>query len=114
MLKRSLIGAIAALALALPAAAQDSYVIGLTGAMTGPAAGTLGPAVEGLRLYIDKLNASGGIDGRKVNLPPAAVGEVEREYSLAPGYGEHTRAILEQSGVSAEEIEDLLARGVVH
>jgi branched-chain amino acid transport system substrate-binding protein len=36
--------------------------------MTGPAAGTLGPAVEGLRLYIDKLNASGGINGRKVNL----------------------------------------------
>jgi branched-chain amino acid transport system substrate-binding protein len=68
MLKRSLMGAVAALTIALPAAAQDAYTIGLTGAMTGPAAGTLGPAVEGLRLYIDKLNASGGIDGRKVNL----------------------------------------------
>jgi branched-chain amino acid transport system substrate-binding protein len=62
------LGAIAALAIALPASAQETYTIGLTGAMTGPAAGTLGPAVEGLRLYIDKLNASGGIDGRKVNL----------------------------------------------
>jgi branched-chain amino acid transport system substrate-binding protein len=68
MLKRSLMGAIAALTIALPASAQDAYTIGLTGAMTGPAAGTLGPAVEGLRLYIDKLNAAGGIDGRKVNL----------------------------------------------
>ncbi|MGE3993349.1 ABC transporter substrate-binding protein [Pseudorhodoplanes sp.] len=68
MLKRSLMGAIAALAMTLPAAAQEAYTIGLTGAMTGPAAGTLGPAVEGLRLYIDKLNAAGGIDGRKVNL----------------------------------------------
>jgi branched-chain amino acid transport system substrate-binding protein len=68
MLKRSLMGAVAALTIALPAAAQETYTIGLTGAMTGPAAGTLGPAVEGLRLYIDKLNASGGIDGRKVNL----------------------------------------------
>ena len=68
MLKRSLMGAIAALTIALPATAQETYTIGLTGAMTGPAAGTLGPAVEGLRLYIDKLNASGGIDGRKVNL----------------------------------------------
>jgi ABC-type branched-subunit amino acid transport system substrate-binding protein len=68
MLNRSLLGAAAALAIALPAAAQESYVIGLTGAMTGPAAGTLGPAVEGLRLYVDKLNASGGINGRKVNL----------------------------------------------
>ena len=56
------------LPIALPAAAQETYTIGLTGAMTGPAAGTLGPAVEGLRLYIDKLNASGGINGRKVNL----------------------------------------------
>lgn len=68
MLNRSFMGAVAAFALALPAAAQESYVIGLTGAMTGPAAGTLGPAVEGLRLYVDKLNASGGINGRKVNL----------------------------------------------
>ncbi|HWV41196.1 ABC transporter substrate-binding protein [Pseudorhodoplanes sp.] len=68
MLKRSLMGAIAALAIALPATAQETYTIGLTGAMTGPAAGTLGPAVEGLRLYIDQLNAKGGIDGRKVNL----------------------------------------------
>jgi branched-chain amino acid transport system substrate-binding protein len=68
MLKRSLMGAVAALALALPGAAQEAYVIGLTGAMTGPTAGTLGPAVEGLRLYVEKLNASGGIDGRKVNL----------------------------------------------
>ncbi len=68
MLKRSLLAAVAAAAFALPAAAQETYNIGLTGAMTGPAAGTLGPAVEGLRLYIDKLNASGGINGRKVNL----------------------------------------------
>ena len=68
MLKQTLLAAIAAAAIALPAAAQESYVIGLTGAMTGPAAGTLGPAVEGLRLYIDKLNAAGGINGRKVNL----------------------------------------------
>jgi len=68
MLKRSLLAAIATAALALPAAAQETYTIGLTGAMTGPAAGTLGPAVEGLRIYIEKLNASGGINGRKVNL----------------------------------------------
>jgi ABC-type branched-subunit amino acid transport system substrate-binding protein len=68
MLKRTLLVAIATIAIALPAAAQETYTIGLTGAMTGPAAGTLGPAVEGLRLYVDKLNAAGGINGRKVNL----------------------------------------------
>ena len=68
MLKRHLIGSLAAAAIALPTAAQDAYVIGLTGAMTGPAAGTLGPAVEGLRLYIDRLNAAGGVNGKRVQL----------------------------------------------
>ncbi len=68
MLKRSLLAVLATTALALPAAAQETYTIGLTGAMTGPAAGTLGPAVEGLRIYVEKLNATGGSNGRKVNL----------------------------------------------
>lgn len=68
MFKRILGGTLAAAAFALPAAAQDSYVIGLTGAMTGPSASTLGPAVDGLRLYVERLNASGGINGKKVQL----------------------------------------------
>src|SRR5437763_8680289 len=68
MLRRVLIGLAATAAFALPAAAQDHYVIGLTGAMTGPAAGTLGPAVEGVRLYVERLNAAGGIGGKKVEL----------------------------------------------
>ncbi len=67
MLKRFL-GALAAAAMALPAFAQDSFVIGLTGALTGPPASTNGPAVEGLRLYVDRLNAAGGIKGKKINL----------------------------------------------
>jgi len=50
------------------AQAQDSLKIGLTGALTGPVAGTYAPAVEGLRLYLDRLNAAGGIDGRAVEL----------------------------------------------
>jgi ABC-type branched-subunit amino acid transport system substrate-binding protein len=48
--------------------AQDAYVIGLTGALTGPPSSTNGPPVEGLRIYVDRLNASGGINGRKINL----------------------------------------------
>jgi ABC-type branched-subunit amino acid transport system substrate-binding protein len=67
MLKRCL-GAIAAAAVALPAFAQDAFVIGLTGALTGPPASTNGPAVEGLRLYVERLNAAGGIKGKKINL----------------------------------------------
>ena len=41
----------------VPAAhAQDAYVIGVTGAMTGPPASTNAPPIEGLRLYVDRLN----------------------------------------------------------
>lgn len=53
---------------AAPALAQDSYVVGLTGGLTGPTAGSYAPAVEGLQIYIDRLNASGGIDGHPVEL----------------------------------------------
>jgi branched-chain amino acid transport system substrate-binding protein len=68
MIARILIGALAAAATALPAGAQDAYVIGLTGALTGPPAGTTAPPVEGLRLYVERLNAAGGVNGRKVQL----------------------------------------------
>jgi ABC-type branched-subunit amino acid transport system substrate-binding protein len=61
--------AVAALAGAAgPAPAQDAYVIGLTGALTGPPSSTYAPAVEGLRLYIDRVNASGGVNGKQVRL----------------------------------------------
>jgi ABC-type branched-subunit amino acid transport system substrate-binding protein len=56
------------LALPLPASAQDAYTIGLTGALTGPPASTYAPAVDALRIYIDRLNAAGGVNGRKINL----------------------------------------------
>ena len=68
MLRGMMIGLAAAAAVALPAAAQDHYVIGLTGAMTGPAAGSLAPAVEGVRLYVERLNAAGGVNGKKIEL----------------------------------------------
>ncbi len=72
MLERMLAGAGAAiLAIAAQIAAvhaQEAYVIGVTGALTGPSSGTNGPPVEGLRLYVDRLNASGGINGKKIQL----------------------------------------------
>ena len=43
-------------------------MIGLTGALTGPPASTYAPAVEALRIYIERVNAAGGINGKKVNL----------------------------------------------
>jgi ABC-type branched-subunit amino acid transport system substrate-binding protein len=60
-------GALAAL-FASSALAQDAYVIGVSGALTGPAAGTNAPPVEGLRLYVDRLNARGGVNGKKIQL----------------------------------------------
>ena len=68
MLRPSLMGALVTAALAWPAAAQDSYVVGVSGALTGPAAGTNAPPIEGLRLYVDRLNAGGGVNGKKIQL----------------------------------------------
>jgi crotonobetainyl-CoA:carnitine CoA-transferase CaiB-like acyl-CoA transferase len=53
-------------------------------------------------------------DGREVKLPPAAVETAGKEFSMAPMYGEHTRLVLEQSGLGAAEIDDLFGRGVIH
>jgi len=68
MLLRLQGAAVAALLLATPAAAQDAYTIGLTGALTGPPASTYAPAAEALRLYVDGVNAAGGIAGKKIKL----------------------------------------------
>jgi branched-chain amino acid transport system substrate-binding protein len=67
---RSLIVAAAALTVGAfnPALAQDAYVVGITAALTGPPASTYAPAVDALHIYIDRVNAAGGINGKKVNL----------------------------------------------
>src|SRR6476660_67559 len=68
MLKRTLLGAIAVCTVAVPAIAQDAYVVGLTGALTGPPSSTYAPAVDALRIYIDRVNAGGGVNGKKIQL----------------------------------------------
>lgn len=68
MFARTLMAAVAAVAFAAPALAQNAYVIGLTGALTGPPASTYAPAVEALRIYIDRVNAAGGVNGKKIEL----------------------------------------------
>ena len=67
MFKKVLLGALAATAFALPAVAQD-YVVGVTAALTGPPSSTYAPAVDAMRIYIDRVNAAGGINGRKIKL----------------------------------------------
>ena len=68
MLKTTIAALLAGGAFALPAAAQDAYVVGLTGALTGPPSSTYAPAVDALRIYIDRVNAAGGINEHKINL----------------------------------------------
>jgi branched-chain amino acid transport system substrate-binding protein len=68
MFVRTVIGVLASAVLAVPAPAQDAYVIGLTGALTGPPSSTYAPAVEALRLYVDRLNGAGGVNGRQIKL----------------------------------------------
>jgi ABC-type branched-subunit amino acid transport system substrate-binding protein len=70
MRHRTLGAALVAATLAVPlsASAQDAYVIGLTGALTGPPASTYAPAVDALRIYVDRVNAAGGVNGKKINL----------------------------------------------
>jgi branched-chain amino acid transport system substrate-binding protein len=68
MLRSAFTGALVAAAIALPVSAQDAYVIGVTGALTGPPASTNAPPIEGLRLYVDRLNAAGGVNGKKIQL----------------------------------------------
>lgn len=50
------------------AQAQDAYVVGLTGALTGPVAGIYAPVIESLKAYVDQLNARGGVNGKPVKL----------------------------------------------
>src|SRR5579885_3005745 len=62
------IGVLALAALARPAVAQTKIVVGVDGALTGPFAGTTAPPVDGLRIYVDRLKAAGGITGRRSSL----------------------------------------------
>jgi ABC-type branched-subunit amino acid transport system substrate-binding protein len=50
------------------ASAQETYKVGVTAAMTGPAAATQAPVVDMQRIYVDRLNAQGGINGHKIEL----------------------------------------------
>jgi branched-chain amino acid transport system substrate-binding protein len=62
------IAAVLTVSLFAPALAEDAYVVGITAALTGPPASTYAPAVEALRLYLERVNAAGGVNGKKVRL----------------------------------------------
>ena len=55
-------------ALAQEGVGKNAVVIGQSAALTGPGSALAAPFVQGARLYFDKLNAGGGVHGRKVEL----------------------------------------------
>jgi branched-chain amino acid transport system substrate-binding protein len=90
---RKLAAALAAAIIAWPASAQDAYSVGLTGALTGPPASTYAPAVEALRIYVERVNAAGGINGKKVNL-------ILQDDSAEPGKATaNAKKLINQDGV---------------
>lgn len=62
-----------------------------------------------------KLTRSSLPDGRRIFLQPVSVDPPggARELHCAPGYGEHSRAILEEAGIPGGRIDELIDRGVV-
>ena len=62
------IAAVLVASLSAPALAEDAYVVGITAALTGPPASTYAPAVEALRLYLERVNAAGGVNGKEIRL----------------------------------------------
>ena len=64
----------------------EEYKLGVSAAITGPVASTYAPTYEGLKIYIDRLNERGGVNGRPVRVtylnnqgtPPRAVTDSKR------------------------------------
>jgi crotonobetainyl-CoA:carnitine CoA-transferase CaiB-like acyl-CoA transferase len=57
-------------------------------------------------------------DGKHVRLPPPAVTtehleRIQKTLAFAPAYGEHTDAILQEAGISSDEITTLKNQGIV-
>ena len=53
---------------AAPGLHKTPTQIGVSAAMTGPGAGIYAPVVEAMRIYIDHVNAKGGVNGKQVKL----------------------------------------------
>lgn len=51
-----------------PALAAEGYVLGLTGDLTGRDSANSGAVADAIRIYFDRVNAAGGINGRKVEI----------------------------------------------
>ena len=70
--RRHLLAAACAAAMLLPfqAAAQKTVKVGFPMILSGPGALFGEPALKGAQMYVDELNAAGGVLGRKIELIP--------------------------------------------
>ena len=90
-LRASLTALAATLLIAAPAAAQEPIRIGAFLSVTGPAAFLGDPEQKTLELYVEKLNAAGGVLGRKLQLVAYDDGGRRRE-------GAHLRQAPDRAG----------------
>ncbi|MCB1547968.1 MAG: ABC transporter substrate-binding protein, partial [Hyphomicrobiaceae bacterium] len=67
-LKRPLLAAVFATAMAGPAIAQDVIVIGVSQPLTGAVAASGNYVVQGAKIAEDAINAKGGVLGKKIRL----------------------------------------------
>jgi branched-chain amino acid transport system substrate-binding protein len=69
-MSRSIVAILAFIALAWtsPSRAEEVYLVGVTAALTGPIASVSGPVVDGMRIYLERINAAGGINGKPIRL----------------------------------------------
>jgi len=87
--------ALAALSLAVSAAAQEPIRIGTFLSVTGPASFLGDPELKTLELYVERLNAAGGVIGRKLQLVAYDdAGDAEKARTFA-------KRLLEQDKVDA-------------
>lgn len=63
---RWVLGITTAILFAATASADDSYIVGMTAGLTGPTASTFAPVAEAMRIYFDRINAAGGINGKPI------------------------------------------------
>ena len=67
-MKFMIAASVAGLALGSPALAQQTVKIGSVLSVTGPASFLGEPEDKTLRMYVDKINAAGGVNGKKIEL----------------------------------------------
>ena len=74
------------------------------------------PQVRDLPALRRKLTSTRTPEGKIIHMQPMAtdVDGAQTTLNFAPGYGEHTRAVLAEIGIAGDTYADLLRDGIVH